>query len=66
MVPRPGPGQWVTLARALEYSAQSVPWAPRSSSGPRLGELEGPPRQRLGSASYLTFHLATITPPTVG
>ena len=54
-----GPGQG---SGALQNTAPSLfPGPPRSSSSPRLGELEcPPPRQRLESASYLTLHL---TPP---
>lgn len=41
---RPGSGHWVALARALEpcrRSPQPVPWAPHSSAGPTVSELEG-------------------------
>ena len=41
---RPGPGQWMTLARALELwiQPQSVPWTPSLPADQRLGKLYGP------------------------
>lgn len=66
---RPGPSQQAALVRALEpYKTQP----PSLFSGPPAYPLPQDrvswkaPGRRLGSASYLTFHLMTATPPTVG
>ena len=54
---RPGPHQWVTLARALELcrtQPSACPWAPSSPSSLRPEDLEGPGR-RLWSSSHCTL-----------
>ena len=51
---------------ALQDTAPSLfPGPPSSRAGPKPGELEGTGRKP-GSTSYLTLHLRTTAPLTVG
>lgn len=63
---RPGPSQQAALGpEPYKTVPQPVLWAPSLPAAPRPGELEGSQGEGWDPL-YLTFHLMTATPPTVG